>query len=119
MSITFDGSATGCVVRLEGEIDVTCSAELKRVLIEAISSGKGVQLDLAQASDLDITAVQLLLATRREAEKAGVSFAVAGEVPGNIGRAVCEAGFDSFPVSVIAKVAPANSTPPPTGTPDD
>lgn len=123
LSITFDDSATRCVLRLEGEIDVTCSAELKRVLIEAISSGKEVQLDLAQASDLDVTAVQLLWAARREAEKAGASFAIAGDVPGNIGRAVCEAGFENFPVAVTPavtpKVAPANSVALPTGSADD
>jgi anti-anti-sigma factor len=118
LSITFEDSATRCVLRLEGEIDVSCSAELKRVLIEAISSGKEVELDLAQASDLDVTAVQLLWAARREAEKAGASFAVAGDVPTNIGRAVGEAGFESFPVAVTTKVAPANSVAS-TGTPDD
>ncbi len=119
MSITFDDSATRCVLRLEGEIDVTCAAELKRALIDAISSGREVQLDLAQASDLDVTAVQLLWAARREAEKAGTSFAVAGDVPENIGRAVCEAGFENFPVAVTPKAAPANSVALPTGTPDD
>lgn len=119
MSITFDDSATGGVLRLKGEIDVTGAAELKRVLIEAISSGKEVQLDLAQASDLDVTAVQLLWAARREAERAGASFGVAGDVPGNIGRALCEAGFENFPAAVTAKVAPANSVALPTGTPDD
>lgn len=89
------------------------------MLIEAISSGKEVQLDLAQASDLDVTAVQLLWAARRETEKAGASFAVAGDVPGNIGRVFCEAGFENFPVAVTPKVAPANRVALPTGTADD
>lgn len=119
MSITFDDSTTPCVLRLEGEIDVTSSAELKRVLIEAISSGKEVHLDLTQVSDLDVTAVQLLWAASREAEKVGASFAVAGDVTGNIGRAVCEAGFEHFPVAVTPEVAPVNSEASPTGTPDE
>jgi ABC-type transporter Mla MlaB component len=119
LPVTFDDRATRCILRLEGEIDVTCSAELKRGLIEAISSGKEVQLDLAQASDLDVTALQLLWAARREAEKTGASFAAAGDVPGNIGSAVGEAGFESFPVAVTPTVAPANSVASPTGTPDD
>ena len=119
LSITFDGSATRCALKLEGEIDVTCSTELKRVLIEAISSGKEVQLYLAEASDFDVTAIQLLWAARREAEKAGASFAVAGDVPANIRRAVCEAGFENFPVAVTPKVAPANSVALPAGTADE
>jgi anti-anti-sigma factor len=118
LSITFADSATGCVLKLEGEIDVSCSAELKRGLIEAISSGKEVQLDLAQASDLDVTAIQLLWAARREAEKTGVSFVVAGDVPENIGRAVCEAGFENSPLAVTPMVAPANTVALPTGTLD-
>ena len=119
MSIAIDHSATSCVVRLEGDIDVTCSTELKRALIEAISSGKEVQVDLAQAGDLDVTAIQLFWAASREAEKAAVPFMVSAEVPENIHRAVCEAGFENFPGAVIPKIAAANSGPSPTGTPDD
>jgi anti-anti-sigma regulatory factor len=119
LSITFEDSATRCVLRLEGEIGVACSAELKLALIEAISSGKEVELDLAQASDFDVTAVQLLWAASQEAEKAGASFAVAGDVPANIGRAAGEAGFESFPVAVTTKAVPANSVASATGTPDD
>ncbi len=117
MSITFDDSATRCVLRLEGEIDVTCSAELKRALIEAISSGKEVQLDLTQASDLDVTAVQLVWAAKREADKSGASLVIAGDASGNISRTICEAGFENFPVT--PKVGPANSVALPAGTPDD
>lgn len=127
MPLTFDDRVTSCLLKLEGEIDVVCAAELKRMLIAAISSGKEsggesgkeVRLDLTRASDLDVTAIQLLWAARREAEKAGAGFAIAGEVPGNIGRAFCEAGFENFPVAATAKVAPANSVALPTGTADD
>ncbi len=107
------------MLRLEGEIGVTCAAELKRALIDAISSGREVELDLAQASDLDVTAIQLLWAARREAEKAGAPFAVAGDVPEKIGRAVSEAGVENFLVAVTLKGTPANPAGLPTGTPDD
>jgi anti-anti-sigma regulatory factor len=119
LSIAFDDSAAGCVLRLEGEIDITCSAELKRMLIEAIASGKEVQVDLAPASDLDVTAVQLLWAASREAEKAGASFAVSGGVPENIGRAVCEAGFENFPAAMSPKIAQPSSAAAPAETADD
>jgi anti-anti-sigma regulatory factor len=119
LPIAIDNSATRCVVRLEGDIDVTCSTELKRTLIEAISSGKEVQIDLAQAGDLDVTAIQLLWAAKREAEKAALPFVVSAEVPENIHRAVCEAGFKNFPGAVIPKSAAANPGPSPTGTLDD
>ena len=105
MSLTFEASATGCILRLEGEVDVTCAAELKRMLIEAISSRQDVQVDFAHATDLDVTAIQLLWAANREAEKVGVPFAVVGDVPENILDAACEAGLENFPVALIPKVA--------------
>lgn len=78
------------------------------MLIEAISSRKEVQVDLARTTDLDVTAVQLLWAASREARKAGVSFAVAGDVPEKIRGSVGDAGFENFPVAVIPKAMPAN-----------
>ncbi len=92
------------------------------MLIEATSSGKDVQVELAHAGDLDVTAVQLLWAAKREAENVGVGFANAGVVPGDIGRATSEAGFEDFMVPVTPpvtpKAGPANRLSS-TGTPDD
>ncbi len=111
MPLTFDAGATGGVLRLEGEVDVTSAEELKGMLIEAISSRQAVQVDLTRATDLDVTAIQLLWAANQEAEKAGVPFAVAGDVPENVLNAVCEAGLESFPVPLIPKVASTNPAP--------
>ena len=111
MPLTFDAGSTRYILRLEGEVDVTSAAELKLALIEAISSRQEVQVDLAGATDLDVTAIQLLWAANREAEKAGVRFAVTGEVSENIRNAVCEAGLENFPVAVIPKVAQPKPAP--------
>ena len=78
MSITLDVADTHCLVRLEGNTDIGCSTELKSVLVEAISSGKELRVDLTGATDLDITAFQLLWAAAREAEKSGALFALSG-----------------------------------------
>jgi anti-anti-sigma regulatory factor len=100
---------TRCVIRLEGDIDITCSDELKRTLIEAISTRKELWVDLARATDLDVTAIQLLWAATREAERLGVSFGVTGQVPEKIISTVREAGFAEFPVPSITQVEPENS----------
>jgi hypothetical protein len=47
--------------------------ELKTTLITAISSGKPVRVDMGRATDLDVTAVQLLWSAAREARKASPS----------------------------------------------
>lgn len=105
----YEGRAR-CVIRLEGDIDIACSDELKRTLIEAISTRKELRVDLARTTDLDITAIQLLWAATREAEKSGASFGVSGQVPENVIKTVREAGFEKFPVRAIPPDGKENST---------
>lgn len=111
MPITLEDGDAVSVIRLEGDLDISCSDELKRVLLEAISLRKELQLDVARATDLDITSIQLLWAAAREVEKSGMSFVVAGEIPENVGCAVREAGFENFPVPPAFSSARGNAIP--------
>ena len=97
-----------CVIQFKGDVDIASAAELKAMLIAAISSGKEVQIDLEGASDLDVTAVQLLWSAAREAGKAGSSFA-AVHVPEVVRSAVSEMGLPHFPPesAVTAPPSPA------------
>jgi len=119
LPITSHETETQYVICLEGDIDVTSSAEVKRLLINAISSRKEVLLEMAKATDLDITAVQLLWAAVREADKAKLPFAVAGQVAEGIRRSVREIGFDDFLLPLAAGVLQRLSTSPSDGSPDD
>jgi anti-anti-sigma factor len=101
---------THCILRLEGDIDIACSGELKTMITEAILSRKRVLLDLAGATDLDVTAMQLFWAAAREAERAGTPLTVAGALPENIALMVREAGFETFPVPTVSAGPQANST---------
>jgi len=49
-------------------------AELKDLLIEKLKSGSAVYVSLESATGLDVTAVQLLWAAAREAQRVGVEF---------------------------------------------
>ena len=89
------------------------------MLMETISSRKELQVDLAHANRLDITAVQLLWAAAREAKQMGASFAVAGDVPENISCAVRDAGLECFLAPMISKAAPPSLMAPPTESTDD
>jgi anti-anti-sigma factor len=84
------------VVRLEGAIDIAAAAELKQRLLEAFASGHEVRVELAGVTDLDVTAVQLLWAARRQAEVAGAGFAFAGKLPEPVTGALVHAGLDQF-----------------------
>ncbi len=70
MSVRFDRSEVPGMIRLDGEIDIGCAAELKSVLEEALAVKGDVsdpaRISLAQVTAMDVTAVQLLWAAQRE-----------------------------------------------------
>lgn len=92
---TKDGQS---VIELEGSIGIASTAELKQLLVEALHGGQVVRIALAGATDLDVTAIELLWAAEREARGSGVSFSLAGAVPEAILTALAEAGIEKFPV---------------------
>jgi anti-anti-sigma factor len=100
MAVTLDQSEALCVIRLEGEVGIASAAELKKLLLQALASGRELRVDLEGATELDVTAWQLLWAAEREARGSGVGFALAGRLPEKISAAVRDAGFDEFPVAV-------------------
>jgi anti-anti-sigma factor len=98
--VTLDQSASVCLLRFEGEIKIACAAELKSLLLEALASGKDLQIDLQHATELDLTALQLLWAARRQANDSGAALALAGPIAEEVLAAASDAGFEKFPVEV-------------------
>ena len=115
MSTAIHDGETRCVIRLEGDIDISGSAELKEAMVGAISSRKELQVDLEATTDLDVTAVQLLWSAAREAERTGTSFAIVN-VPEGVGCGVREMGIENFPAPVTPVVVTAGL---PTKSADD
>jgi anti-anti-sigma regulatory factor len=102
MPVTLEQSETQRLIRLEGAINIACAAELKALLLRALGSGREVCVSLEGATELDVTAVQLLWAAEREAREAGNGFVFAGPVPESVSIALGHEGFDKFPVPVDA-----------------
>jgi anti-anti-sigma regulatory factor len=96
--VTVDQSEGQFLVRLEGEVTITGAAELKTLLLEGLASGKELRVNLEQATDLDITALQLLCATERETRGSASKFLLSGSLPEELSAAVIDAGFERFPV---------------------
>jgi anti-anti-sigma regulatory factor len=99
--VTLEENDTVSLIRLEGAIDIGTAAELKTLLVQALepgenSSGKEVRIALAGATELDVTAVQLLWAAEREAKKAGAGFSFTGPIPNDISAALGAAGLQQF-----------------------
>jgi anti-anti-sigma regulatory factor len=98
MPVTVEENDTLSRIRLEGTIDIGCAAELKTLLERALNSGKGVRLSMADATCLDVTAMQLLWAAGREAARSGVGFALSSPAPEPVSAALLDAGFEKSPI---------------------
>ena len=98
MPVTLDQKDALTIIQLEGAIDVGCAAELKELLMEKLKTGSAVYVALESATGLDITAVQLLWAAAREAQRVGVEFGFKGRTPEAVRCALAEAGIEKFPV---------------------
>ncbi len=103
MPVTLDQGGALCLIRLEGEISIGLATELKAALLQALASGTEVRLNLEHATELDITALQLLWAAEREARKSGKACELVAPVPPDVLRALGEAGFENFSFAGDAK----------------
>ena len=97
MPVTLEQKDALTLIQLEGSIDIGCAAELKELLIEKLRSGSAVYVALESVTGLDITAVQLLWAVAREAQRAGVEFGFKGQTPEAVRCALADAGIGEFP----------------------
>ena len=95
MAVTMERRESRSIIRLEGEFTVTSAAELKDMLLQGVTSGNDLLLDLERAEEIDITLLQLLWAAGREADRAGARIAI--RLSGAAGTAAREAGFERFP----------------------
>ena len=94
MTVTLKLEESRSEVVLEGDIGIAEAAELKRVLMEALEACNRIEVSLGKATELDVTAVQLLWAAHREAGQANLEFAYVGTEPEQIVAALAEAGLE-------------------------
>jgi anti-anti-sigma regulatory factor len=95
---TLEQTESSTILQLQGTVDIASAAELKQILIDALGSGKPVRASLANATGLDVTAVQLLHAAERAALAAQTDFGYQGPLPERMVSALLQAGFENFPI---------------------
>jgi anti-anti-sigma factor len=100
MGIALKQGKKSSVIGLDGAVDIASAAELKRILLEALAAGREVRVALDGVADLDVTVVQLLWAARRQAEVAGVKFALTERLPEQAVATLAHAGLDQFLTTV-------------------
>lgn len=94
-----EGQGTA-VLRLEGELNVRRSAELKGELAEALSHSNHLLLDLDEASGFDLSFLQLLCAAQHSAQHDKKRLSLGDVRPKALRELVAAAGFhpsDSCP----------------------
>ena len=96
MPVSLEQDGVQSRIHLLGAIDIGCAQELKGLLAKGLNSSSELCVHLAETTDLDVTAVQLLWAARREAKALSVGFAFEGEAPEPVLAALAEAGFEPF-----------------------
>lgn len=96
MSFTFEPADNRSLVRLHDSVTVNCATELYGTLMEALASGKPVEIDFERATEVDVSAIQLLDAAAKSAESSGGSFTLSGILPDTIAKAFRLCGLDPF-----------------------
>ncbi len=92
MSIALSHDGGCCQIQLDGAIDISCAADLKESLVQALEMGEEISISLAGTTDLDVTAVQLLWAAARDAEQRRLGFTVVE--PPELCRSLADAGLE-------------------------
>lgn len=82
MKITLTRGRRGCRIRLAGDLTIYHAALLQRRLLDALSAGRDVEVQLGEVGDIDSAGVQLLLALHREVTSLGRSCRLVGAPAG-------------------------------------
>jgi len=109
MPTTLNQSDQVNTIRLEDNVDITCAAELKNVLLQALESEKELRVEFVGTPELDVSALQLLWAAEREARRLGIGMFLVGRVPEGITATLDDAGLVEFPVPTDPKSVIATS----------
>ena len=84
----------GATVKWGGEVLADTAAKCKEDLVNAFSSSDRILLDLSGCSQIEVPAIQLILAASLEAANTGKKFSLAENIPLEIKRAFELAGVN-------------------------
>ncbi len=93
LGISIEQQEDWSLIRLDGEIEISCAAELKSVLLEAVGVRREIRVALGAASALDVTAAQLLWAGQRAAQQAGVKWMIVDGLAEPVAEVLAGAGL--------------------------
>ena len=95
MPITIERGESHSIIRLEGDVTIASSQELKQALLLGLEAGSDLHVDLERIGEFDITVMQLLWAAGRDAMAKGIKSII--RMTEAAALAVRDAGFEPFP----------------------
>jgi anti-anti-sigma regulatory factor len=95
MPLTIQRQDPDWLIKIDGQNTLASAEELKNVLFDWLAAEKDLQLDLAEAEDIDIATLQLLHAAASAAARAGV--AMTCRASSAVTAAVRDSGFGRIP----------------------
>lgn len=97
MELTRSEDDARLVLGISGKCTVEHAASLREALLAAVSTGKGLALDVSGVSEVDVTFLQLLLSTALTLARDGKSLERSGSVSAAATLAARVSGFDQTP----------------------
>lgn len=88
------------VLELEGEVDLTCSPEARKQILDVLSKGKDILVDLSNVTYIDSSGVASLVEGYQTAKKCGQKFGLIG---------VSEAALSVLKLARLDKVFPIHA----------
>lgn len=89
------------VLGLEGEVDLSCSPEARKHILDVLGDGKDLLVDLSEVSYIDSSGVASLVEGYQTAKKAGQRFGLVG---------VSEAALSVLQLARLDKVFPIHAS---------
>lgn len=76
MPIDFKEQGNDCIAFLSGDIDLSNSGEVQNALLDVISKGKNVTVNMSNVGYIDSSCIASFVRAYQEAKKTGNSFAL-------------------------------------------
>lgn len=81
MSITVEKNNDSCKVKIQGEMNIFNSVELKQSLLNSLIDSSELTIDLSEVSEMDTAGFQLLVMLKLEADCLSKGFRIVSPSP--------------------------------------
>ncbi len=96
IEFNFDEKKDKGILIFKGSCRVENIVEVKKVLVEAISNTKEIEIDLSQSLELDLTSIQLLHSFSLSLDRKKNKIKILNTVPDKVVNTIKLSGFTNF-----------------------